>query len=109
MPLRAPIPKAADGKCSYSALHQVLRVSTKSLKILIAALWSSVAYWVHPIFGNSLGDKIMVEKTCAACDSKLDEGSIKVKIGGKTVEVCCDECAQKLKEAHVSATAARRG
>ena len=46
-----------------------------------------------------MGDKIIVEKTCAACDCKLDEGSIKVKIGGKTVEVCCDECAQKLKEA----------
>jgi hypothetical protein len=49
----------------------------------------------------------MGEKTCAACDSKLDEGSIKVKIGGKTVEVCCDECAQKLKEA--SSSSSRRG
>ena len=51
----------------------------------------------------------MVEKTCAACDCKLDENAIQVKIGGKTVEVCCDECAQKLKEAHVSATAATKG
>lgn len=51
----------------------------------------------------------MVEKTCAACDCKLDLNPIKVRIDGKTVEVCCDECAQKLKEAHVSATAARRG
>ena len=51
----------------------------------------------------------MVEKTCAACDCKLDANSIKVKIGGKTVEVCCDECAQKLNETQVSATAARRG
>jgi len=50
----------------------------------------------------------MVEKTCAACDYKLDANAIKVKIGGKTVEVCCDECAQKLKEAHSSATGARR-
>ena len=50
----------------------------------------------------------MVEKTCAACDSKLDRNAIKVEIGGKTVEVCCDVCAQKLKEAHVSATAARK-
>jgi hypothetical protein len=33
----------------------VVRVSTKSLKILIAALSSSVAYWIHPIFGNSSG------------------------------------------------------
>jgi hypothetical protein len=52
---------------------------------------------------------VMVETTCAACDCKLDVNSIKIAIGGKTVEVCCDECAQKLKEAHVSATAARRG
>jgi hypothetical protein len=52
-------------------------------------------------------DDVMVEKTCAACDCKLDVNPIKVRIGGKTVEVCCDECAQKLKEA--SATARRRG
>ncbi len=50
----------------------------------------------------------MVEKTCAACDCKLDANAIKVKIGGKTVEVCCDECAQKLNEARISATKARR-
>jgi hypothetical protein len=50
----------------------------------------------------------MVETTCAACDCKLDANAIKVKIGGKTVEVCCDECAQKLKEAHVSASAASK-
>jgi len=25
-----------------------------------------------------------------------------VKIGGKTVEVCCEECAQKLKEAQAA-------
>jgi hypothetical protein len=56
-----------------------------------------------------LEGNIMVEKTCAACDCKLDANSVKVKIGGKTVEVCCDECAQKLKEAHVSAASARKG
>jgi hypothetical protein len=44
----------------------------------------------------------MAEKTCAACDCKLDEGAVKVKIGGKTAEVCCDECAQKLKESNLS-------
>jgi len=51
----------------------------------------------------------MVEKTCAACDCKLDSTSITVSIGGRTVEVCCDECAQKLKEAHSSTTAGRNG
>ena len=67
-----------------------------------------MAYWSHPDFG-ALESNVMVEKTCAACDCKLDANPIEVKIGGKTVEVCCDECAQKLKEACVSATAARRG
>jgi hypothetical protein len=39
---------------------------------------------------------VMVEQTCAACDCKLDDSAIKVTIGGKAIEVCCDECAQKL-------------
>jgi hypothetical protein len=50
----------------------------------------------------------MVQETCAACDCKLDSNRITVKIGGRTVEVCCDECAQKLREARASATAGRR-
>ncbi len=41
----------------------------------------------------------MAEKTCAACDCKLDESAIKVKVNGKVVEVCCEECARKLGEA----------
>lgn len=48
----------------------------------------------------------MTAKTCAACDYALDENSIKVTIGGKTVEVCCDDCARKLKEAGLSAQTA---
>ena len=51
----------------------------------------------------------MTAKTCAACDCALDGGAIQVKIGGKTVEVCCEECAEKLKEAHASATVAQKG
>lgn len=45
------------------------------------------------------GDETMTEKTCAACDCKLDETSIKVSIGDRVIEVCCEECAQKLREA----------
>ena len=42
----------------------------------------------------------MTKKTCAACDYPLEPNStIKVKIGGKDVEVCCEECAVKLREA----------
>ena len=45
----------------------------------------------------------MAKKTCAACDCELDVDPIKVTLGGKTVEVCCNECAQKLKESQPSA------
>ena len=45
----------------------------------------------------------MNEKTCAACDYPLDANAIKVKIGSRTVEVCCEECAQKLREAEATA------
>jgi len=50
----------------------------------------------------------MAERTCAACDCKLGANPIKVRIGRKAVEVCCDDCAHKLKEARVSARAGRR-
>ena len=33
----------------------------------------------------------MVGTTCVACECKLDGNPIKVKIGGKSVEVCSDE------------------
>jgi hypothetical protein len=45
-------------------------------------------------------ENIMNEKTCAACDCPLDGTAIKVKIGPRVVEVCCEECAQKLREAN---------
>jgi len=44
----------------------------------------------------------MNDRTCAACDATLGENPIEVKIGRKTVEVCCAECANKLKEAKAS-------
>jgi hypothetical protein len=42
---------------------------------------------------------VMTKRTCAACDGELDDNPIHVKICGKTVEVCCEDCATKLKEA----------
>jgi len=45
----------------------------------------------------------MTQKTCAACDYPLDANAISVTIGGKTVEVCCQDCATALKEAHAAA------
>ena len=41
----------------------------------------------------------MAEKTCAACNYPLDEQVVQVTIGGRSVEVCCEACAQKLREA----------
>jgi hypothetical protein len=48
----------------------------------------------------------MAKKTCAACDCELDASAFAVTVGGKTVDVCCEECAQKLREAEASARAA---
>jgi hypothetical protein len=45
----------------------------------------------------------MTNKTCAACDCPLDETAFQVRIGGKAVEVCCDDCARKLNEAYDAA------
>src|SRR5690349_22987724 len=44
-------------------------------------------------------EKPVIEKSCAACDCELDGNAIKVTIGGHVVEVCCEECADKLREA----------
>ena len=41
----------------------------------------------------------MARKTCAACDGELDDNPIQVKVRGRTVEVCCEDCATRLKEA----------
>jgi hypothetical protein len=41
-------------------------------------------------------------------ECELMRNAIKVTVGGRTVEVCCDDCAQKLKEAYTSAATVRR-
>jgi hypothetical protein len=41
----------------------------------------------------------MAKQTCAACDYELDANAIKVTIGNQVFEVCCEDCAQKLREA----------
>lgn len=48
----------------------------------------------------------MSAETCAVCDYALDGNRITVEIGGRTVEVCCEECAKKLKEANASTLSA---
>ena len=47
----------------------------------------------------------MSDKTCAACDCTLDESAFEITIGGKVVDVCCEECALALREAHAGETA----
>ena len=47
----------------------------------------------------------MTIRTCAACDCELDAAPITVTLGGSTVEVCCEDCAIRLNEAHASAQA----
>jgi hypothetical protein len=56
----------------------------------------------HPIRGYEQ-ESVMTEKTCAACDCELDDNAITVTVGGRAVEVCCEECAEKLREAGVQA------
>jgi ribosome-binding protein aMBF1 (putative translation factor) len=35
---------------------------------------------------------------CPVCDWEIKVGGIKVKVGGKEITVCCDNCAKKAKE-----------
>ncbi len=36
---------------------------------------------------------------CPVCDWEIKDGGIKVTASGKSVTVCCQECADKLKSA----------
>ena len=41
----------------------------------------------------------MTTKKCPVCDWEIkDGGGIKVKVAGKEITVCCDDCARKAKE-----------
>ncbi|MBM7047499.1 MULTISPECIES: hypothetical protein [Rhizobium] len=48
----------------------------------------------------------MKRTTCAACDCELGAETITVNLGGKSVEVCCEECATALREADQSTSSA---
>ena len=58
---------------------------------------------ILPQTGTQTEDHPMKKTTCAACDCELGPDAISVKLGGKTVEVCCEECAQALGEAEAAA------
>jgi hypothetical protein len=40
----------------------------------------------------------MKTKKCPVCDWEITDGGINVKVGGKEVTVCCDDCAKKAKQ-----------
>jgi hypothetical protein len=42
--------------------------------------------------------RLMKAKKCPVCDWEIKDGGIKVKVGGKEIIVCCDDCAKKAKE-----------
>lgn len=37
----------------------------------------------------------MAIEKCPVCDWDMQDGGIKVKVAGKEITVCCDECAEK--------------
>ena len=43
------------------------------------------------------GDRMKTKK-CPVCDWEIKDDGIKVKVGGKELIVCCDDCAKKAKE-----------
>jgi hypothetical protein len=61
-----------------------------------------MVFYLPPDVRHAWEIGLMSEKTCAACDCKLEGDVISVNVGGKAVEVCCEECARSLKEAFVS-------
>jgi hypothetical protein len=44
------------------------------------------------------GDKLMNTSKCPVCDWAINDGGIKVTVAGKEITVCCDECAEKVRE-----------
>ena len=48
----------------------------------------------------------MPTKTCAACDCALDDKAFTITVGGKKFDVCCEDCARQLREAHAAARSA---
>jgi ribosome-binding protein aMBF1 (putative translation factor) len=47
---------------------------------------------------SNLEERLMKTKKCPVCDWDIKDEGIKVKVGGKEIVVCCDDCAKKAKE-----------
>ncbi len=50
----------------------------------------------------------MKAKKCPVCDWEIKDAGIKVKVGGKHIIVCCDDCAKKAAESPAKYAAAAR-
>ena len=44
------------------------------------------------------GETVMNTSKCPVCDWAINDGGIKVTVAGKEITVCCDECAEKVRE-----------
>jgi ribosome-binding protein aMBF1 (putative translation factor) len=51
---------------------------------------------------------VMENKKCPVCDWEIKDAGIEVKVGGKVVTVCCDDCAKKAVESATAAPKAAR-
>lgn len=38
----------------------------------------------------------MKARTCPVCDWEIKDGGVEVEAGGKTILVCCDDCAKQV-------------
>ena len=50
----------------------------------------------------------MKMEKCPVCDWEIKDAGIKVKVGGKEIVVCCDDCAKKAKESKPKTAIATR-
>ena len=46
---------------------------------------------------RTYGEAVMATSKCPVCDWDLKDDAKSVKVDGKTVRVCCDDCAAKVK------------
>ncbi len=50
----------------------------------------------------------METKKCPVCDWEIKDEGVKVQAGGKEMTVCCDDCANKVKESPAKYTRATK-
>ncbi len=44
-----------------------------------------------------MNSSLKSEDKCPVCDYKLDASAKSVRVNGRTVKVCCDECDKKIR------------